>query len=185
MKTQGNLASMLGSNTQLTDPTPSFITLTPATIVLGHGSEVFQLCNITRIGKYRHKSKNGFLLVIAILAGLGALGAFQVAVSSFRSNGAAGVGVFLLIISALMFWMFTRPGLFAFGFECSSGAARYVFTPDEKFIDDIVKVVSSYMEDKKSIGVQINIHNRTITQSQINAPVGIGDESNVEQHNYK
>lgn len=179
MKAQGNIASMLGSNAQLTDPSPSFITLTPATIVLGHGSEVFQLSNITRVGKYRHKSRNGFLLVIAILTGLGALGCFQTAMTSFHSNGAAGFGVFLLIISALMFWLFMRPGLFAFGFECSSGSSRYIVTPDAKFIDKIVETVSEYMENKQSFGTQINIDNRTIERSVIHGSVNQGDKSNV------
>jgi hypothetical protein len=154
-------AALNTSGEQSVDPAPKFLTITPKTLQLGHGSEIFQIKNLTRVGKYKViESKFPIILIIIVaMAGLGALVSMSKVGFIF--------GLLLLAIAAYGVWSRTQPGTFAFGFECNSGATRYLHTKDEQFIDKIVNIVSSYIEAEQTASVQINIEDRSVTNTGI------------------
>lgn len=154
-------AAMNTSGEQSVESEPTFFTVTPNTIRVGHGSEIFQIKNITRIGKYKI-AENKFpliLIIICLLAGLGSL-ATQSGVGVF-------FGICLLAVAGFGLWSRSRPGTYAFGFECNSGAARYFHTKDEKFIEEIVGVVSQYIESEQAASLQINVVDRSVVNTGI------------------
>lgn len=163
MSEKSVFSALGGSGEQLAEPEPSFLTLTPRTIRLGHGSEVFQLSNVTRIGKYKVLEKQfpALIIAIALIAGL----AFLVTTGAVSKL----VGVALLLVAGYGLWSRMQPKTFAFGIEASSGTTRYLYTKDEAFIGKMVEVVTKYMEAEQSGGVTINIQDRSIT----NMPGGV------------
>lgn len=144
------------SSEQSTDPHPTFLTLTPKTIRLGYGSEVFPLRNITRIGKYKVLEAKFplFLVIVLALAGLGSLVTFSVPGLLFAVLflGGAGYG----------FWQRMQPKTFAFGFETNAGSIRHLHVQDEAFVTKVVEVVTSYIESEQEAGLVINVEDRSI-----------------------
>lgn len=154
------------SGEQPVEPKPSFLTLTPRTIQLGHGSEVFQLRNLTRIGKYKVLEKRFPILGIVFLAiiglaiiGLGALIASGIGPTFF--------GILILFIAGYGIWSRIQPGTYAFGFETNSGTVRYLYAKDHDFIEKIVDVVTQYIESEQSGGMVINIEDRSIKNTGV------------------
>lgn len=166
MSAKTEASSLLGSNDVPAEEKPSLLTLTPATIRLGFEStEIFQLSNITRIGKYKVKSNKVAYLVWAVLFGIPGI----IVLSRGFSSGSEGVlfgSLVLMAIAGYFLWLFNKPGMFAFGFQCSSGTTRYLYTSDEKFIAKVIEVVSSYMEDRQKYTTQVNVDKRTIIDNR-------------------
>ena len=181
MAGQVNLGSLLSPGGEPAEAKPTYFTVTPAAIRVGYGSEIFQLRNITRIGKYKVKSnKFGALLGTILVGGPGLLW-FGSALVSHAGGGSALGGLVLLGIGGIFLWNFLKPGLFAFGFECNSGASRYFYTTDETFIDKIVQTVSEYMESKQKAGKIINIEQHTIENCIISdSKINQGNDSVVK-----
>lgn len=144
------------SGEQPVEPKPSFLTLTPRTIQLGHGSEIFQLKNLTRIGKYKVLEKQFPLFAIAVL-GIVGLGLITV-------SGTVPTLLGLLVLAAAGYgiWSRMRPKTYAFGFETNSGTVRYLYAKDDAFIGQIVSKVTQYIETEQSSGVVINVEDRSI-----------------------
>lgn len=159
--TQRNiLASTPSDEGQQVEPHPTFLTLSPRTIRLGHGSEIFPIHNLTRIGKYKVLEAR-FPLIGIIL--LGIIGSTLLAVSAFYSSiPGAALGAFLLVCAAFGLWHRMRPKTFAFGFETNAGSVRYLYVKDEQFVGRIVEIVGKYIESEQNTGVIINVEDRSI-----------------------
>jgi hypothetical protein len=166
------LAGMLGSSDgEAAEPNVQYFTLTPKTLRYGHGSEVFPLKNIARVGKYKViETKFPLILIILLLlAGLSLL---------FSGHGALIV-LGLLCLAGAVFGIINRmkPRKFAFGIEACSGARRYLVSSDEAFIDKVLKVVTSYFEQEQSGGISINFEDRSISVAgDVHGNVSSGDK---------
>ena len=158
MSQQSNFSSLFnGSNEQSTDPNPTFLTLSPKTIRLGHGSEVFPIKNLTRIGKYKVLEKRFPLLLVIVLSIAGGVSFYSL------TNEGMVFGGILLAIAAYGIWKRMQPKTFAFGFETNSGTVRYLYVKDEGFVAKIVDTVTKYIEFDQSSGVVINVEDRSIS----------------------
>lgn len=158
MKENNLLSSALRTNSeQPVDPHPRFFTITPKTIRLSGGSEIFPLRNVTRVGKYKIAEKQFPVIAIIFFAGI--------SISGFLIQESAGMAAGVIFAFAAIYGIIKRmkPKTFAFGFECASGASRYLTTTDEKFIDKILLIVSQYMESDQEATLQINVQDRSIT----------------------
>jgi hypothetical protein len=157
------------SNEKPAEEQPSFLTLTPHTIRFGHGSEVFQLRNLSRIGKYR---------VVETKVPLGAIAVSVVAGFALLLIGGAIpslLGLGFLAGSGYGIWTWIQPRAYAFGLETDSGTTRYLKVRDEGFIDDIVNKVTEYMETKQTDGWVINIEDRSIHNTGEIGSIATGD----------
>ena len=133
-----------GTEEELVDPSPSFFTLTPRTIRLGHGNEVFPLSNIARVGKYKVTKWQFPLLfiVVAVIFGFG----FLLAPGTLLKL----LSVIPFAVAAYGIWHRSQPKTFAFGFESNSGTTRFLYTTDENFISQIIEKVTNYIESDQS-----------------------------------
>lgn len=175
MKVNSVLSAAMNTNPeQPSEKAPSLLTLTPNTIQLGDKSEIFQLKNVTRVGKYK-VLENKFSLALIVILGLGGLGCLVSGV-----GGIMVVGLILLAIAGFGVWNRMKPGTFAFGFESNSGTTRYLHTKDEKFIDDIIEIVLRYIESEQNAAVQINIDNHSVTNLGYIGAVNTGNQVNIE-----
>jgi hypothetical protein len=157
---------------QPAEPKPSFLTLTPRTIQLGHGSEIYQLKNITRIGKYKVLEKQFPIIGIALLALVG------LAAVIVSGTGPTIFGLLLLLGAGYGIWSRMQPRTYAFGIEANSGTIRYLYAKDHAFIEEIVKTVTQYIETDQSTGMIINIEDRSINNTGfIGGSVQSGDNT--------
>lgn len=155
--------SMTSSKDTPVEEAPQFLTLTSSTIRLGYGSEVFQLSNITRIGKYKVKSQNAIFILLFILS-LGIAGLLFTLAAFFGSSPFVA-GLIISGIAILLYFQIAKPGMFAFGFECTSGASRYIYTTDEKFIDEVLLTTAAFIENSQKDNMVINFNNKSIVDS--------------------
>nr|VFK44049.1 MAG: hypothetical protein BECKSD772F_GA0070984_11651 [Candidatus Kentron sp. SD]VFK49859.1 MAG: hypothetical protein BECKSD772E_GA0070983_12611 [Candidatus Kentron sp. SD] len=166
---------------------PSLLTITPRTIHLGYGSEVFQIKNLTRIGKYKIFKKQFPIRLIIILGFVG----FIFLILSWLVM-LQGAGLFFsfgsLFLSIAGYGVWKRMGLprHAFCFETNSGTVRYIYVKSSKhnyFIDEIVRAVTRYIESEQTSSMVINIEDRSITNTGIiGGNAQSGDNSNGNQN---
>lgn len=142
------------------EPHPTLLTLTPRTIQLGHGSEIFPISNLTRFGKYKVSESKTPLSVILVcfLIGLGAL------ILGVQSPSLIGViiGVIFLLVSAYGIHNRTRASTFAFGFETSSGATRYLYTKKADAIDKFLTTLTDYIESDQNGKIEFNFRDGSV-----------------------
>jgi hypothetical protein len=165
------LAGMLGSSDgEAAEPDVAFFTLTPKTLRYGHGSEVFPLKNIARVGKYKViETKFPLILIILLLlAGISLL---------FSGHGVLILlGLLCLVGAGFGIVNRMKPRKFAFGIETCSGARRYLVSSDQTFIDKVLNIVTSYFEQDQSVGTYINFEDRSIrVEGDVHGNVSSGD----------
>ena len=158
MSLEGSLVDALKGAPARSEPDVPFFTITPRTIRFGHGSEVYPLRAVARIGKFRAVRWRMPMLVIAVLVLLSA----PMLLSLSIANSAFGLPA--LIAAGWGLWTRLRPDHFVFGVQISSGGTRFLRSKDEQFIDRVIALVTSYLEESEHAVYQINMENVQITR---------------------
>jgi uncharacterized protein DUF6232 len=155
------VSDLTGGRAETVEPEVPFFTVTPRTIRFGHGAEVYALRNVTRIGKFEiARSRMPILVVvIAAIAGLYFLNGFM-----YLTFDGLLLGLPLLAVAAYGLWTRLRRPRFAFGVQVSSGGTRFLSSKDEKFIDRVLALVTSYIEEQQDDVYHINMEKVEITR---------------------
>ncbi|MDR3090307.1 MAG: DUF6232 family protein [Desulfobulbaceae bacterium] len=161
------MANAIEIKEQVIHPRPSFLELTPKTIRLDRGNEIFPISNITKFGKYKVNEPKFpiYFIVIAIVIAI----VVGIALFFLNNNLIKLAGIISILFAVFCIWKRMRPGTYAFGFETCSGTSRYLYTENTAFIDRIIRRVSKYIESEQSAGVVINIDDHSINTGNIAA----------------
>lgn len=143
MSTKDLLSKALsGSAEKPAEPKVDFFTLTSKTIRYGHGSEVYPLKQVARFGKFKiTESKIPLIVVIG-------LGIFGLYLLTHLSLSNVFFALPALAIAGYGIWQRLQPGRFALGIETASGSSRYLVSTDEAFIDEVLELMTRYIEEE-------------------------------------
>lgn len=125
------------------------LSITNKTITLG--STIYQIRNITTVGKYRVKPKYWFPTGFIILSGLlGVIGIYLAAVNRELSflNWFNTVALGLAVLGGLE--RTTKTDNYGLSLETSAGSARLITTKDESLIDKIIQRLHEVMNNQDS-----------------------------------
>jgi len=155
------VSDLTGGQAETIEPEVPFFTVTPRTIRFGHGAEVYALHNVTRIGKFKivRARVPVLVIIVAAVSGLYFLNGFM-----YVSLSGALLGLPLLAFAAYGLWTRLRRPHFAFGVQVSSGSTRFLSSRDEKFIDRVLTLVTSYLEGQQDAAYYINMEKVEITR---------------------
>lgn len=105
-----------------------------------YSGQVYQLNNITQVGKYKISQRRWSTAIVAILIGVGGI-----AIAGQRGGEPVGAGMigFALI---LLLWNVFRKTKYLLRLETSSGSAELFTSKDESFIDQLISTISEVME---------------------------------------
>lgn len=108
-----------------------------------YSGQVYQLKNITQVGKY--KVKRGWVgrVIFALLIGAGGIAMAE----ETREDGFALVG--LAVAALLLLWTIFRRSHYLLRLETSSGSAELFTSRDESFIDELIRTISDVMEEQQ------------------------------------
>lgn len=107
-----------------------------------YSGQVYQLSNITQVGKYKVSKRRWMTGIIAVLIGAGG-----VAIAGQRGSEEVGIVVIGFAV-LLMLWTVFRKRLYLLRLETSSGSAELFTSKDEKFIDELITTISEVMESQ-------------------------------------
>lgn len=105
-----------------------------------YSGQVYQLHNITQVGKYKVPQRRWSTAIVAILIGIGGI-----AVAGQRGGEPMGAGIigFALV---LLLWNIFRKRKYLLELETSSGSVELFTSKDESFIDQLISTISEVME---------------------------------------
>ncbi len=105
-----------------------------------YSGQVYQLKNITQVGKYKIRQKRWSIAFVTILIGVGGI-----AIMGQRGAEPLGAGIigFALV---LFLWNVFRKRKFLLRLETSSGNSELFTSKDEPFIDDLIANITEIME---------------------------------------
>jgi hypothetical protein len=149
--------------------TKDFLNITEKTIK--YSGQTYQLINITQVSKLKVTHKRiGKIIFSIVLAAAGL-------VIANGPNEFRIVSVFLFPLAFLiLIWALVRKNKYALVLETNSGSAEIMSSKDEKFIDELIGIISDVMEKQVS-GTNIVAYPKKmqIINNSFNKNVG-GDE---------
>jgi hypothetical protein len=108
-----------------------------------YSGQVYQLRNITQVGKYRVKQMRRFPAIVSIL-----IGGAGIAIGSQRGGEPVGAGMIGFALILLLWSMIFRKSKFVLMLETSSGSAELFASKNEVFIDQLISTISDVMEQQ-------------------------------------
>jgi len=134
--------------------------------VISYSGQVWQLRNITRVGKYKVNNPKPH----KILDFLKPIGGFFFGIVLIMNEAPIGFLVVLLALGYFAFQVYQnkkhKPE-FALKIEASSGTAEIFTTHDEEFVDQLVNLISRVMRSEEQKEFQVSIDNRTIIDNSL------------------
>lgn len=107
-----------------------------------YGSQVYQLNNITQVGKYKANKKRWLMAFFAVIVGV-----FGVVIATQRGGEVVGLAVIFIAVILLLLSVL-RKRLYLLRLETSSGSTELFTSKDEAFIDKLITIISEVMESQ-------------------------------------
>ena len=115
--------------------------VTSAAVKINHGAIILISKHIVMLRKVMLAEKGPSLVVILIMTILGLAGLFSL------SMAALVIGLVLLGLAGLAIWSRMNSRTFALELEMSSGNKFYMYSKDERFIEQVIEKITAQIED--------------------------------------
>lgn len=159
MSKSSSLIGSFDSSAEIKEP---FFTFSKKTIRFNHGTVVYPVANLTKIGMYEVKeNKMPLFIIIVLLVVAVAISLYGWVIAEEKTLTLFGILPFLIAIYGV--FQRLKPGRFAFGIKTASGEERYIYSKEKKFISKVVTTLSDSLENPEADEkYAINIKNASI-----------------------
>ncbi len=147
------------SSAEIKEP---FFTFSKKTIRFDHGTVVYPVANLTKIGMYEIKENKIplFIIIVLLIVAVG-IGLYGWVIAEEKALTLFGTPPFLIAIYGV--FQRLKPGRFAFGIKTVSGEERYIYSTKKEFISKVVTTLSDSLENPETgEKYAINIKNASI-----------------------
>ena len=151
----------------------SRLNITNNTITLD--SKVYQIRNVTSVGKYRIKPSDIFKLNFIIICGV--LGWFGIALINSNPDMSAPkwfAGIVIFLAASGIIERFTKAPKYGLSIETNAGSTKLLISKDEKLIDEIIYTITQIMNNlDKAVNYSFNIADGDIINQSGNFETGM------------
>lgn len=148
---------------------------------LRYSGQIFQISNLTNVGKYKLKKKRSFITSILLLPSIaGAIGCVILGIRLLEGGRSDDAAFISFVIAGVLFIIFLlmrkKKNIYALGIETNSGSTELFSSKNEEFIDDLVLTIARVMEDQnQEASYTVNIKSAKIQNNSIGEAI-MGDK---------
>ena len=146
------------------------------------GNSIYQISNITEIGKYKKVSTVAPILMIACVLGV----VFGIVALTQGRGDDQLIGLILAVVSFILFFIFrhfNKP-LFILRMVTSSGSSNLLASKDESFIDELVSIFSDAIDKRiRSATYNINAEKAKIVNKSVHVEEAVMGDKYSDIHN--